>query len=216
VVTGPQTAYRTYAASGTTGIVLARFAPGAASAFLPISMHEIRDRNIDLADLISPADVERVAQQVQAAPDTRHRVARVEAFLRSRLRPDRAAGDTACAVRQIIASGGGGTVGQLAEGLGLSPRQLQRRFRQSVGVGPKALGRIARLQRALDLRDSGLSWGITAHSAGYQDQSHLANDCRALTGLSPEQVFRRRRSTPLGSYYNAGPGAPAFFRTIYL
>jgi AraC-like DNA-binding protein len=160
--------------------------------------------------------VQEITQRTQEARGARERVAEVEAFLKARLRPDRAFPNVRDAVEQTIAAGGCRSVGELARMRNLSSRQLQRWFRNNVGIGPKVLGRIARFQRALDIRASGSSWGMTAHAAGYQDQSHLANECRALSGLSPVQVYARRRSTALAKYFNAGPGVSPFCRTLYV
>lgn len=216
VVTGPQTTFRIYAATGRTGIVIARFWPGAASAFLPQPLHELRDLNIDLADLIAPKCVQDVSQRLQEAQGAAERVAEVEAFLKKRMRPDGASLDVREAIDLIVAGGGRRSVSDLARAMHLSSRQLQRRFRQRVGIGPKALARIVRLQRALEIRASGWSWGMTAHAAGFQDQAHLANECRALSGLSPVEVHRRRSSTALAHFFNAGPGVAPYCPTLYV
>lgn len=79
-------------------------------------------------------------------------------------------------------------ISTLAADLGLSERQLRRRFQIAVGYGPKRLGRVFRFQRLLDLvyaphgRDS---WSQLALAAGYADQPHMINECLALTGGPP-------------------------------
>jgi AraC-like DNA-binding protein len=216
VVTGPQTTFRRYAATGRTGIVIARFWPGAASVFFPQPLHELRDLNAGLADLIGPSGVEEITERLQETPAAREKVAHVAAFLKARLRRDRACADVRTAVNQIIALGGRCSVRGLARLLHLSSRQLERRFRQHVGIGPKTLGRIARFQRAIEIHDSGLSWAMTAHSAGYQDQSHLVNESRALSGLTPVEVHARRRYTALGEFFNSGSGRSPICRTLYV
>lgn len=50
------------AASGRTGTVIVRFQPGAASVFLPQPLHELRDENVDLTDLVATARVRDVTQ----------------------------------------------------------------------------------------------------------------------------------------------------------
>jgi AraC-like DNA-binding protein len=79
-------------------------------------------------------------------------------------------------------------VSALAAEVGLSERQLRRRFEAAVGYGPKRLGRVFRFQRLLDLihashgRDG---WSQLAIAAGYADQSHMINECLALGGGPP-------------------------------
>jgi AraC-like DNA-binding protein len=79
-------------------------------------------------------------------------------------------------------------VSALADEIGLSERQLRRRFEAAVGFGPKRLGRVFRFQRLLDLvhaSHSRAGWAETAAAAGYADQSHMINECLALAGGPP-------------------------------
>lgn len=77
---------------------------------------------------------------------------------------------------------------ELADEVGLSERQLRRRFGVAVGYGPKRLGRVFRFQRLLDLvhaSDGTTAWSQLAIAAGYADQSHMINECSTLTGGPP-------------------------------
>ena len=79
-------------------------------------------------------------------------------------------------------------VSALAAEVGLSERQLRRRFEAAVGYGPKRLGRVFRFQHLLDLvhaSDGRAGWSQLALAAGYTDQSHMINECLALTGGPP-------------------------------
>lgn len=80
------------------------------------------------------------------------------------------------------------SVSALADEIGLSERQLRRRFEAAVGYGPKRLGRVFRFQRLLDLVHAShgrAAWSQLAIAAGYADQSHMINECLALTGGPP-------------------------------
>jgi AraC-like DNA-binding protein len=79
-------------------------------------------------------------------------------------------------------------VSTLACEVGLSERQLRRRFEVAVGYGPKRLGRVFRFQRLLDLIHASHDrprWSQLAIAAGYADQSHMINECLALAGGPP-------------------------------
>ena len=79
-------------------------------------------------------------------------------------------------------------VSALAADIGLCERQLRRRFEAAVGYGPKRLGRVFRFQRLLDLVHASrgrAGWSQLAIAAGYADQSHMINECLALTGGPP-------------------------------
>ncbi len=80
---------------------------------------------------------------------------------------------------------GGVSVHTVAAEVGLSDRQLERRFKSAVGIGPKAYQRVERFQRFLRLDGGGASLAERAHRAGYADQSHLTREARRLAGISP-------------------------------
>lgn len=83
----------------------------------------------------------------------------------------------------------GATVDGVASAVGLSGRELRRRFPDHVGYGPKTLYLVLRFQRFLDRAPAvvagGASLASAAAEAGYADQSHLGRDCRRLSGSSP-------------------------------
>ena len=71
--------------------------------------------------------------------------------------------------------------------LGVSERQLRRRFLDAVGYGPKTLARVLRFQHFLALAGSG-DLARVALDAGYADQAHLTRECRRLAGRTPAEL----------------------------
>jgi hypothetical protein len=65
------------------------------------------------------------------------------------------------------------------------------RFREGVGLAPKAVARIMRFERltALVDEDPGLAWARAAAACGYFDQAHLV---RELAGLTPTAMRAER------------------------
>ncbi len=76
-------------------------------------------------------------------------------------------------------------VSAVAGELGISERQLRRVVEAEVGYGPKRLGRVLRLRRALERVRAGAELAEVAYSSGYADQAHFARDCRELAGVPP-------------------------------
>ncbi|ANS76201.1 AraC family transcriptional regulator [Paenibacillus yonginensis] len=71
-------------------------------------------------------------------------------------------------------------------------RTLQRSFGQYVGLSPKTVIRLYRLQNAAEAMDKGQSSSLTDFSMelGYHDQAHFIKDFKAVIGLTPEQYIR--------------------------
>jgi transcriptional regulator GlxA family with amidase domain len=78
-------------------------------------------------------------------------------------------------------------VESLAGDLGLSERQLRRRFHAAAGYGPKTLQRVLRFRRFLAACNPDLA--RAALDAGYADQSH---ECTRLAGRPPAALLAQR------------------------
>lgn len=81
---------------------------------------------------------------------------------------------------------------ELARRQGVSPRYLQRHFRQTVGVSPKRLARVLRFQKAYQaLHEADAPATSTlATECGYADQAHLTREFRELAGRTPGALRR--------------------------
>lgn len=90
--------------------------------------------------------------------------------------------------------------------IGWSPRRLRDRFALQIGLSPKEITRVARLQRALRLQISGMESARVAARGGFYDQAHYIRECRAMTGLTPSQFVLGRDRMPPGSHLDRVPG----------
>lgn len=93
---------------------------------------------------------------------------------------------------RMLRSGQARHVRALADAVGISERQLRRRFTEAVGYGPKTLHSVLRFQHALNLsRRAGASAGLAdiAHQAGYADQAHFTREVRRLAGMTPTELL---------------------------
>lgn len=184
---------------GTTYLLGVRFRPGEAAAFLGCPASEITDQSPPLAELWKD-EAAILEVRLARAGSTPERLRILEAAL---LRAPERSGSrrdlrVAAAVERIRRDPSTVTVTRLAGDLGLSPRQLRRLFLDAVGIGPKRLARIVRLQSVLDrvLAARDVDWADLALDAGFYDQAHLVNDFRAWTGLAPSRYLAERFGPP--------------------
>ena len=90
---------------------------------------------------------------------------------------------------QLVACHGDTRVEQLIDETGWSRRHLTRRFRQQIGLPPKACARLLRFEHAVDLLgEPGASLSAVAGAAGYYDQAHLNREFREFAGCTPTEV----------------------------
>jgi transcriptional regulator GlxA family with amidase domain len=82
--------------------------------------------------------------------------------------------------------GGSVSIGQLARHLDMSPRNLNRRFKQATGMTPQAYLQNLRINAARELlRHSNLGVGEIAWQVGLQDVSYFSQLFRRHSGVSP-------------------------------
>ncbi len=213
-VTGVQSQLRSYLADGPTGSVVARFSPWGAVTVLNLSMESLTNQHLDLREIYPPSRVEQLEEEIAEAPTAAAKAGVMQAFLRQYCRPqvDRR---VAAAVQAIRDSGGTLAIPELAARVGLSERQLRRRFLDGLGVSPKMASRIVRFQQAVRLRSNGADWLTAALDAGYFDQAHLIREIRELTGGTPRE-FVGRTPSEMAHYFNLAPAQSGFIESVFL
>lgn len=168
--------------------------PGAASALLGIAAGELNESAVDL-DVLWRGEGARLLERLASAPSDAARVQVLATALRERLlHTESPVSPAAARAAQLFAKSGGQlTVAAVADRIGVGERRLQQLFHAHIGLSPRAFRRLARLHACLRaLRRSPLpGWAELASEAGYYDQSHLANEFRALSGLSPRAFLER-------------------------
>jgi AraC-like DNA-binding protein len=87
-------------------------------------------------------------------------------------------------------------VEDLALGVALGRRTIERLFREYVGLSPKRVIRQYRLQIAADEAAKGqvVDWPRLANDLGYADQAHFIRDFRAILGTTPSEFARQAAS----------------------
>lgn len=163
-----------------------RFRPGAAVLFLGAPADELSDLRVPVEELKAPwLDA---CRREHASPMAA--VAALERGLLERLcsapPPDPSSRRLARAVSTVLRSPCV-PIQELAAELGWTRQHLGRVFRHHVGLRPKELARISRLQRAVYRlqRAPDVELARVAIELGYFDQAHMTRDFRELAGVTP-------------------------------
>src|SRR5829696_6093883 len=172
-VAGPDTGPVPVASADGTMFVGARFGPGAGGAALGLPLSELRDLRVALDELRPD-----LAARLPGDLEPRDAARRLAEIGRSLPAADAAVAEAARRLEHPQTR-----VETLAGELGLSERQLRRRFHTAAGYGPKTLQRVLRFRRFLAAAGDDLA--RAAVEAGYADQSHLTRECTRLAGRPP-------------------------------
>lgn len=188
-VVGPMTRHSLITLNPGVTVVGARFRPGAASSVLGAPVGLLLNAEPP-ARAVLPRhprfDLECLAEGGVDA-----RLARLHRLLWAELEahePD----PLAAAAAEALAAEPATSVRDLSDALGVSERQLLRRFADAVGYPPSVFRRVVRLQRLARLPGAArrsASLVQLAADAGYADQAHMNRDVRELAGLTPKQLL---------------------------
>lgn len=168
-----------------------RLRPGIAGPVLGMPASEVLDGHFPLPDVLGEEAAE-VEERLGEARDEREAFALLESAVSSRI-ADREPDTLVLAATRRLGFPGS-RVEWLADALGISERQLRRRFHTAVGYGPKTLDRVLRFRR-LVAQASSIAAGRgdlarVAADLGYADQAHMTRDCVELSGLPPGRLAR--------------------------
>src|SRR5258708_23578879 len=141
-----------------------------------------------MRNIIKDQDDALLEERVMESGSNSERNACVESFLLQNLRQDRE--DRVCArASSWLRRNPGLRMPKLASLLGISERQLSRGFRATYGTSPKQYARLARIEKVVAARKSGLGWTDVAYACGFADQAHLIHDFGTIVGGTPAEFF---------------------------
>jgi AraC-like DNA-binding protein len=165
-------------------------APPAAHVLFRVPLHTLAHRTVPLDDVLcEPSLVDRLYE----SGDWEARFALLDRVLARRLAdappPSR---ELVWSWQRLCETHGGVAVQTLAAELGWSRRRLVARFRDEIGLPPKAVARLLRFEHARELaeRAERPDWAQIAIASGYYDQPHLINEFRRITDRTPVTFFQ--------------------------
>ena len=164
--------------------------PLGARRFFGMPMSEITGQTVELEDLIGPVAGRTLRSGSPRRPtgprgSTCSSARSPSAYWpRRRWRPSSSGRGTGCwraTARRRSASS--------RPSFGWSRRHFAVRFRDELGMPPKALARLLRFERAVKRLRAGDELADLALEAGYYDQAHFNRDFRAFAGITPTEYL---------------------------
>jgi AraC-like DNA-binding protein len=172
--------------AGVSCGVQAYLTPLGAERLFCMPMGELANRGADLSDLLDDAD--ELAERLYETPSWPARLSLLEAYIERRVaEAPPVPREIEWSWQRLLRTDGAVPVASLAEEVGWSRRHLAARFREHVGLPPKALARILRFERAAERLRRGSDLAGAALDSGYYDQAHFNRDFKAFAGVTPTQ-----------------------------
>jgi AraC-like DNA-binding protein len=152
-----------------------RFYPFGFSNFVSGSIKELANKETPLGELFGDGVVAELTDNIQRAADTLGRIKVAEDFLLKRLTDGRTVDVIVKkTVDAIFTTGGKVAINTIVEDNPAQRRQMERKFIKQVGVSPKQLGKMIRLQSALKVLLNQQFGSLTdiAYESNYYDQAY--------------------------------------------
>lgn len=163
-----------------------RLTPIGAHRLLRVAMHELTNATVEPDELLP--GVRDLSARLHEARSWGERFDLVDRFLLRALANGVAVSPgVEWSWQLLVRTQGGVSIGALARELGWSHRRFIARFREQVGLTPKAAARVIRFDCAASALRSAPARPLAelAVSCGYSDQAHLNRDFRELAGTTP-------------------------------
>ena len=201
VVVGPMTRPVLATTDAGAKLVGLRFRPEVASRVLGVPAHELTDRDIPLDDLWNRGAIDRASDRIRDERTAAGRAAIAQSLIASRCDATRPRDSVVQYAVSLLTAAHCKRIDELARHLGISERQLHRRFVASVGYSPKTFQRIVRFQKLLALAeaDTRAPLGDVSLAAGYADQAHMTREVVEFAGVTPGALLGKVASALVGS-----------------
>jgi AraC-like DNA-binding protein len=201
---GIQTCARSWRSDADTHFVMALLTPSGLARLAPGSGVEMAGTLLDLGSVIGQRAANALLDLAHARSD--ESVAALDAWLLARLfgnreRPEMHLAQAACTLLSRARR-----VDVAADRLGISRRHLSRVVMRHLGISPKALIDLYRLDRSLRAIQGGQAAGVD----GFADQAHQVREWNRRLGISPGRYAREGRSA-LAEVFDPTAGRPAFY-----
>lgn len=177
--------------TGETGTFFVCFHPNGFLPFATFPIKEMENTPVPLEKLFGK-DGQEIGQKILNANTTSERICLIETFLFNRLTNietvDHVIQST---VETILIANGQLSVGELSKQNNINRRQLVRKFSSAIGLSPKQLSKIIRLQATLKtlLAKKNKSLTDLAYESEYYDRAHFIKDFKEFTGLTPKEFY---------------------------
>lgn len=181
-----------------------RFYPYGFANFVSEPISNLVNKETALSSLFEKESADDLEQKVIQAGNTMKRIRIVEKFLIERLNQEKTIDKIVkSTIDSLLATNGGASINSILKEDLSKRRQLERNFKKQIGVSPKQLGKVIRLQTALKMLLEQKAPNLTnvAYESEYFDQAHFIKDFREFTGINPKDFSNHENLSLSALFY---------------
>ena len=181
-----------------------RFYPYGFANFVAEPIKNLVNKEISLSSLFEEKIAKELEQKIIHARDVKQRIEIIEQFFLERLNDKSIVENIVkTTIDTLLSTKGNTSIKTILKGNLAKRRQLERKFESQIGISPKQLGKLIRLQSALKmlLNREGESLTGIAYKSEYYDQSHFIKDFKEFTGTNPKEFLGDKSMTLSTLFY---------------
>ncbi|RCW92841.1 AraC family transcriptional regulator [Winogradskyella arenosi] len=190
-----------------TGLVktfAVRFYPYGFANFVSEPISNLANKETPIVQLFRTENADDLEQKIIKSENTEQRISIIEKFLLDRLNDEKTINIIVKnTVDSLLFTNGSASINSILKDDLSKRRQLERNFKKQIGVSPKQLGKVIRLQTALKMILNQKSENLTniAYENEYFDQAHFIKDFREFTGINPKEFLINENLTLSALFY---------------
>jgi AraC-like DNA-binding protein len=178
--------------TGYVNTFAVRFYPYGFANFIDLPLNQLSNKETPLKALFGDIKAAQLSDEINQAQTTNERIAISERFLMERLKEKTTIDHIVKSIIDSMFSSKGSEpiLAILKDDLS-KRRQLERNFIKQIGLSPKQLSKVIRLQATLQmlLNDTTNTLTDLAYENKYYDQAHFIKDFREFTGITPRSFL---------------------------
>ncbi|MFD2522107.1 AraC family transcriptional regulator [Emticicia soli] len=179
--------------TNTTRFISICFYPSTAYLFFQLPMSEVVNSLTNLHDLWK-TEAKEMEEDIQKVHTNEQKVFAAQQYLIAKLKRNKTDKTINYCLQTIKTANSAFSVAELANKVGVSQRQLSRKFNQCLGLSTKEFMDVNRFIDSLAHLKKHPAMSLTdiAYASGYYDQAHFIHDYKTFTGLTPSALLNAR------------------------
>lgn len=169
-----------------------RFYPHGFANFVTTPIKNLSNKETPIELLFGEKTATELKHKIIEATNSNERIGIIEKFLLDKLN-EKATIDkiVKTTINALLATNGSASISTILKEDLSKRRQLERNFKNQIGVSPKQLGKVIRLQTALKMLLNKKTENLTdiAYESDYFDQAHFIKDFKEFTGINPKEFL---------------------------
>jgi hypothetical protein len=181
-----------------------RFYPYGFANFVNEPIKNLANKEIPIALLFEEKIAKELEQKIIRATNVKQRIEIIESFLLERLNDkSNVENIVKTTVNALLSTNGNAPIKTIHKKDLSKRRQLERKFAKQIGVSPKQLGKVIRLQTALKMLLNKEEGSLThiVYESQYYDQVHFIKGFKEFTGASPTAFLGNENLTLSALFY---------------